>query len=193
MAGGSQRPSGTVTFLFTDIEGSTRLWDAAPNTMQAALERHDHILRTAVEGHGGYIFATGGDGFAVAFNRVGDALAAAVAAQEELGVESWPEGASIRVRMGLHTGEAAERQGDYFGPTVNRTARLMATAHGGQIVCTRSTAELVDSAVGLRSLGEHRLRDLAMAEQVSRWGAICSPRSARWTPYPPTCRRSGRS
>ena len=175
MAGGSQRPSGTVTFLFTDIEGSTRLWDAAPNTMQAALERHDHILRTAVEGHGGYIFATGGDGFAVAFNRVGDALAAAVAAQEELGVESWPEGASIRVRMGLHTGEAAERQGDYFGPTVNRTARLMATAHGGQIVCTRSTAELVDSAVGLRSLGEHRLRDLAMAEQVFQVGGDLFP------------------
>ena len=175
MAGGSQRPSGTVTFLFTDIEGSTRLWDAAPTTMQAALERHDHILRTAVEGHGGYIFATGGDGFAVAFNRVGDALAAAVAAQEELGVESWPAGASIRVRMGLHTGEAAERQGDYFGPTLNRTARLMATAHGGQIVCTRSTAELADGAVGLRSLGEHRLRDLAMAEQVFQVGGELFP------------------
>lgn len=169
-ADGSQRPSGTVTFLFTDIEGSTRLWDAAPSTMKAALERHDLILRTAVERHGGYIFATGGDGFAVAFHRVGEGLAAALTAQKELAEESWPEGASIRVRMGLHTGEAAERQGDYFGTTVNRTARLMATAHGGQIVCSRSTAELADGAVGLRSLGEHRLRDLAMAEQVFQVG-----------------------
>ncbi len=138
--------------------------------MRRALERHDDCLRSSIDEHSGYVFATGGDGFAVAFDRAGDALAAATTAQEKLGEESWPEGVAIRVRMGLHTGEAAERDGDYFGTTVNRAARLMATAHGGQIVCSRSTADLVDGMVGLHGLGEHRLRDLSAAVQVFQVG-----------------------
>ena len=163
-------PSGTVTFLFTDIEGSTRLWEASPDAMRAALERHDTLLRSAVDAHDGYVFATGGDGFAVAFPRAGDALAAAQAAQAALAGEPWPDDTPIRVRIGVHTGEASERGGDFFGPTVNRAARLMAVAHGGQVVCSPATAALAEVGVGLRSLGEHRLRDLAAAVEVFQVG-----------------------
>ena len=166
----AQPPAGTVTFLFTDIEGSTRLWESATDSMRLALERHDSILRSVIEDNLGYVFATGGDGFAVAFSRVGEALATAEAAQALFGAESWPEGVEIRVRMAVHTGEAAERDGDYFGPAVNLTARLMATAHGGQVVCSGATASLADPSVSLRSLGEHRLRDLASAQQVYQVG-----------------------
>jgi class 3 adenylate cyclase len=111
-------PSGTVTFLFTDIEGSTRLWETAPDAMRVALERHDTMLRSVIEAHGGYVFATGGDGFAAAFGRAGDALTAAVTGQHDLRQESWSADTPIRVRMGVHTGEAAERSGDYFGPRI---------------------------------------------------------------------------
>jgi predicted ATPase/class 3 adenylate cyclase len=166
----AQPPAGTVTFLFTDIEGSTRLWECAMDSMKVALERHDSILRSVIEENLGYIFATGGDGFAAAFSRVGEALATAEAAQAMLRAESWPEGVEIRVRMAAHTGEATERRGDYFGPAVNLAARLMATAHGGQVVCSASTASLADTSVPLRSLGEHRLRDLAAAQQVFQVG-----------------------
>lgn len=163
-------PSGTVTFLFTDIEGSTQMWESAPEAMRSALERHDVLARSTVEAHGGYVFATGGDGFCVAFGRAGDALSAAVALQTALAEEAWPEPASIRVRMGLHTGEASERDGDYFGPAVNRAGRLMSTAHGGQVVCSQSTASVVGDGFALQSLGEHRLRDLAAAETVFQVG-----------------------
>ena len=105
-------PSGTVTFLFTDIEGSTRLWEAAPEGMRSALARHDSILRSTIEKHGGYVFATGGDGFAAAFARAHDALQAALDAQVTLAVEAWPEPARVQVRMGLHTGEVEERGGN---------------------------------------------------------------------------------
>src|SRR4051812_21540904 len=108
-------PSGTLTFLFTDIEGSTRLWATAPASMGVALARHDAIIRAAIEARGGYVFATGGDGFAAAFARPHDALATAQAAQEDLGREGWPDEAVLRVRMGLHTGVADERGGNYFG------------------------------------------------------------------------------
>ena len=119
------RPSGTVTFLFTDIEGSTRLWDEHPEEMREALARHDSILREAIVGHEGVVFSTGGDGVAAAFQRAGDAVAAAVAAQRSLQSESWPGATLLKVRMGLHTGETQERDGDYFGPPVNRAARVM--------------------------------------------------------------------
>ena len=167
-------PSGTVTFLFTDIEGSTRLWQAAPDGMRRALERHDAIVRAAIDGHGGYVFATGGDGFGVAFARTGEATAAAVEAQTALGGEVWPEGAVIRVRMGIHTGEAAERDGDYFGTVVNRAARLMAAGHGGQVLVSAATADLVDAG-GLVDLGVHRLRDLAEPQRVFQVGAAMFP------------------
>ena len=162
-------PSGTVTFLFTDIEGSTRLWDTAPGDMRAALEGHDAIVRGAIEVHRGYVFATGGDGFAAAFASPIDAVAAAGAAQAALGLESWPEAAMLRVRMGLHTGVVDERGGDYFGPAVNTAARLMGIGHGGQVLCTAVTAELL-GGTQLVDLGEHRLRDLSAPQRVFQVG-----------------------
>lgn len=104
-------PTGTVTFLFTDVEGSTRIWEANPDVMAGALARHDEILRGVLEGHGGHIFSTAGDSFSAAFGRVADAVAAASEAQEALHAEAWPDGGLIKVRIGLHTGEADERVG----------------------------------------------------------------------------------
>jgi predicted ATPase/class 3 adenylate cyclase len=163
-------PSGTVTFLFTDVEGSTRLWESAPSLMAAALERHEVLLRSAVEAHRGYVFSTSGDGFAAAFSRAGDALAAATDTQAALTAEAWPEGAVIRVRMGLHTGEAQERDGDYFGTPVNQTARLMALAHGGQLLCSAVTAQIAGDDLSLVDLGEHRLRDLSAPQRIFQVG-----------------------
>jgi predicted ATPase/class 3 adenylate cyclase len=158
-------PSGTVTFLFCDVEGSTRLWEARGEEMRSALAVHDEIVRGALESAGGLVFATGGDGFGAAFARAGEAVAAALAAQHGLADLEWPDDVRLRVRMGLHTGEADERDGDYFGPEVSRTARLMAIAHGGQIVCSPATADLVGGhlpvGVSLVDLGVHRLRDLS--------------------------------
>jgi predicted ATPase/class 3 adenylate cyclase len=158
-------PSGTVTFLFTDIEGSTRLWDVAPEAMREALVRHDEILRSAIELHGGYVFATGGDGFAAAFGRAADAIAAATEAQVALAAQDWPFEAPIAVRMGLHTGEVEERGGDYFGSAVNRAARVMAAGHGGQVLISAGTAS-VAGATGLIDLGEHNLAGLASPEHI---------------------------
>jgi class 3 adenylate cyclase len=163
-------PTGTVTFLFTDIEGSTQRWESAPETMPAALERHDAIMRSAIDSHDGYIFATGGDGFAVAFSRAGSAASAARVAQSVLASEPWPDGARICVRMALHTGEATERDGDYFGTCVNQVARLMALGHGGQVLCSAVTAALVRDSVPLVDLGEHRLRDLSAPQRVFQLG-----------------------
>jgi class 3 adenylate cyclase len=167
---GVDAPSGTVTFLFTDVEGSTRLWETAPSAMGNAIARHDELVRSAVEGHRGYVFSTGGDGFAVAFARAGDAIAAAVDAQSALAGEAWPDDAVIGVRMGLHTGEVNERHGDYFGSAVNRAARLMALAQGGQVVVSAATAgvlaDTLPSEVKLVDMGEHLLRDLSRRERV---------------------------
>jgi predicted ATPase/class 3 adenylate cyclase len=167
-------PTGTVTFLFTDIEGSTRLWEEEPVAMRTALARHDEILRSVIEAHGGYVFSTGGDGFAVAFARAGDAVAAALVTQAALVAEEWPTSLRLRVRMGLHTGEAEERAGDYFGPALNRAARLMALGHGGQVLCSPATAELIDGAE-LLDLGEYRLRDLSAPQRVFQVGAETFP------------------
>jgi predicted ATPase/class 3 adenylate cyclase len=163
-------PSGTVTFLFTDIVGSTRLWQMASEAMPVALARHDAIVRSAVEAHGGYVFSTGGDGFGIAFARAGEAIAAAVEAQGALGAETWPQETPIRVRMGLHTGEVTERGGDYFGTAVNQTARLMTVGHGGQVLCSAITAGLVEAEIELSDLGEHRLRDLSATMHVFQVG-----------------------
>jgi predicted ATPase len=143
-----------VTFLFTDVEGSTRLWEEDPDAMRVAVARHDEVVRGALEANGGYVFATGGDGFAAAFTRAADAVAAAQEAQAALA-----QLGGVTVRMGINTGEVHERDGDYFGPAVNRTARLMAAGHGGQVLISGVTAELVPGLV-LRNLGEHRLQDL---------------------------------
>jgi predicted ATPase/class 3 adenylate cyclase len=163
-------PSGTVTFLFTDIEGSTRLWDTVPGAMRTALERHDAILRDAIARHGGVVFSTGGDGFGAAFARAGDACAAATEAQAVLATTEWPTGVVIRVRMGLHTGEVTERDGDYFGTPVNQAARLMAIGNGGQVLCSQATASLIDAELALVDLGEQRLRDLDRPVRVFQVG-----------------------
>ena len=146
--------------MFTDIEGSTPLWDSFPDAMGAVLARHDDILRSAIDANGGRVFSTGGDGFGAAFGRTVDAVAAALAAQRVLFTEKWVGGPVLRVRMGLHTGEAEERDGDFFGPPVNRAARLMSAAHGGQVVVSEATAAVLGTPTGVRlvDLGSHRLK-----------------------------------
>jgi class 3 adenylate cyclase len=162
--------SGRVTLLFTDIEGSTALWEREPARMRDALRRHDELVRDAVEAVGGYVFKTVGDAFCVAFATADSALSGAVAAQHALAAQEWPSELTIRARMALHTGECDERDGDYFGPTVNRVARLEAIAHGGQLVISSTTATLigegVPAGVELRDMGEHRLKDLNAPERV---------------------------
>jgi predicted ATPase len=172
--------------VFTDIEGSTGLWESSPEAMRVALPRHDVIVREAIEARGGYVFATGGDGFAAAFARAGDALEAAAAAQTALESEAWPEGARLRVRIGVHTGEVTERGGDYFGPAVNRAARLMESGHGGQVLVSSATASVV-GAGGLVDLGEQRLRDLAGPERVFQLSSPGLP-----TQFPPLRTRGTR-
>ena len=138
-------PTGTVTFLFTDIEGSTALWEREPVAMQAAAARHDALIEGAVTEHGGVIVRPRGEGdsrFAV-FARASDAVAAALALQWHLAAEPWPTSGPLRVRVALLTGEAELRDGDYYGTAVNRCARLRAVAHGGQSLLSRATAELV--------------------------------------------------
>src|SRR6187431_3255761 len=123
--GGSvELPTGTVTFLFTDIEGSTPLWDSFPDAMGTALARHDEIVRAAIDRHGGRVISTNGDSFVAVFARAGLAVEAALCAQRALSAEVWVGGPVLRVRMGIHTGEAQERDGDYFGPPLNRAARI---------------------------------------------------------------------
>ena len=163
-------PSGTVTFLFTDIEGSTRLWQQEPDAMAIALARHEELLRDAIETRRGVVFSTAGDSFAAAFWTPGEAIGAALAAQHALSAEAWPEHLTLLVRMALHTGTAVERNGDYFGPTLNHAARLMAAAHGGQTLLSDVTRHLVTRG-DLRDLGEHQLRDLPAPERVWQVGA----------------------
>jgi predicted ATPase/class 3 adenylate cyclase len=168
-------PTGTVTFLFTDLEGSTRLWEEHPDDMRVALARHDEILRKTVEAHDGAIVKTTGDGLHAAFATADHALGAAVDAQLALTGEVWPLPEPLRVRMGVHTGASEERDGDYYGPAVNRAARVAAAAHGGQILVSHATEELardsLPAAHALVDLGEHRLRDLARAERVFQLAA----------------------
>jgi hypothetical protein len=150
------QPTGTVTHLFTDIEGSTGLWEQHPEAMSAALARHDAILRETILAHAGHVVKSTGDGFYAVFPTAPDALAAAVAAQQVLQAEAWGE-AVIQVRMGLHSGAADERDADYFGPVLNRAARIMSAGHGGQLLLSRATRELLRDQ--LRAGVE--LRDLA--------------------------------
>jgi predicted ATPase/class 3 adenylate cyclase len=166
---GPLQPTGTVTFLFTDIEGSTRLWEKQHAAMQVALAQHDAILRNAIETNNGCVFKTTGDGAHAAFAVAADAMMACLAAQRELTGHVWGE-LRIKSRMALHTGAAELRDGDYFGATLNRTARLMAAGHGGQILLSLATEELVRDHLpentALRDLGERRLKDLIRPEHV---------------------------
>jgi predicted ATPase/class 3 adenylate cyclase len=160
-------PAGTVTFLFTDLEGSSRLWEEFPDAMHEALARHDEILREAIAAHHGHVVKSTGDGFHAAFGTAHDAVDAAIVAQVGLVNEGWEVTGPLKVRMGLHTCEAELRDGDYYGSAVNRAARLMSVAHGGQVVMSVATSELVrGGTVELVDLGEHRLRDLAGPERV---------------------------
>jgi predicted ATPase/class 3 adenylate cyclase len=167
----SDLPTGTVTFLFTDIEGSTKLWEKSPRSMQIALTRHDALLWEAIEGHGGFVFKTVGDAFCAVFPTALGALKSALAAQRGLFSEAWgDEIGALRARMALHTGTTHERDGDYFGPPVNRVARLLSAGHGGQILLSSSTQELVRDHLPpethLRDLGERRLKDLSRPERI---------------------------
>ncbi|MDT5108111.1 MAG: hypothetical protein QOE20_1, partial [Mycobacterium sp.] len=149
--GESAKPSGVVTFLFTDVEGSTRRWEADPELMRSALEAHDAVLREAIEKYKGWLFKHTGDGVCAVFGSPRSAVDAAVAAQRVL---------ELPVRMGIATGEAEHRAGDYFGPVLNRAARVMACGHGDQILVDGATAGLL-TGVDLMSLGPRRLRDIA--------------------------------
>jgi len=159
-----------VTFAFTDIEGSTARWERDRAAMQEALVRHDALMRAAIERCGGYIFKTIGDAFCAAFARPEDAVWAMLDAQLALEAQDFCAVEGLRVRAALHTGTADERDGDYFGPTVNRTARLLAIAHGGQVLVSGVTADLTrgmpPQRATLHDLGEHRLKDLAHPERV---------------------------
>ncbi len=159
-----------MILLFTDVEGSTRLWDAEREAMAAALRRHDEIVREAIEQAGGYVFKTVGDAFCAAFPAARAGLDAALTAQRDLAAQSWPTSRPIVVRMGLHAGVCEERGGDYFGPAVNRTARLLAVASGGQVLVSGVAAELLSDempeGVGLRELGTRQLKDLTRPERI---------------------------
>lgn len=164
-------PSGTVAFLFTDIEGSTALWERDRQAMAAAVARHLALLDAAIQAHGGIRFKTIGDAVQAAFPTAPGAIAASVDAQLALFAEDWSEIGALRVRMAVHAGEAdPDESGDYLSPPLNRLSRLLATGHGGQILLTQTVQQLARGAlperVALRDLGEHRLRDLLDAEHV---------------------------
>ena len=160
-------PTGYISFLFTDVEGSTKLWDADSDAMAASLQLHDEVMRGEVESRGGHVFSTAGDAFAVAFSSDEAAADAATAIQLRLLEADWP-GPPIKVRMGIHSGEAQERDGDYFGPVLNRAARIMSAGHGGQILLSSVTALALPQSDGmsLHDLGTHHLKDLADPEHV---------------------------
>ena len=149
-------PTGTITFLFTDIEGSTRLWERHHAAMQQALAHHDAILRDVIESNDGYLVKTTGDGAHAAFAIAADAIAASLAAQRALTAHAWGE-LSITSRMAMHSGAAEQRGGDYYGPALNRAARLMEAGHGGQILLSEITHDLcadqLPVGAAMRSLG----------------------------------------
>ena len=159
-----------LAFLFADLESSTRLWERHPDAMTDALERHDEILRTAVAHANGTVVKVTGDGLMAVFSSAADGALACLEAQRTLSSEEWGATGPLRVRMGLHVGEAQERAGDFFGPTVNRAARIMSSAHGGQVLFSTRAAdsarEHLPAEASLRDLGEHRLKDLSRPEHI---------------------------
>ncbi len=157
-------PGGTVTFLFTDVEGSTRLWEDHPDVMHDVVARHDAIVRGAIESHGGQVVKTTGDGFHAAFGTARDALEAALAAQQALAAEPPVQGVVVKVRMGVHTGEARVRDGDYYGSELNRAARLMAAGHGGQVLVSDVT--------------HRRKRTSSCEPPARRWGSLTTSKDA---------------
>jgi predicted ATPase/class 3 adenylate cyclase len=166
----TKKPSGTVTFLFSDIEGSTLKWEKNAELMQSAFSRHESIMRNAMHNHGGFIYKMIGDAFQIAFSTAREAIEAALMAQLSLQSEEWGEIGPIEVRMALHTGVVEERGEDYIGPILNRVARMMSAGHGGQVLLSQATYELLrddlPDDVSIQNLGEHRLKDLSRFEQI---------------------------
>lgn len=168
----STLPSGTMTFLITDIEGSTRRWDRNPDEMREAMGIHDVVLGAAITAHDGMQVESGreGDSILAIFVRATDALACALQAQKQLTAQQWPAGADLHLRVAIHSGEAELRGGHYFGPAVYRCARVLATGHGDQVLLTQAAHDLVIDSLregaALRDLGPHRLRDLERPERI---------------------------
>jgi YVTN family beta-propeller protein len=166
----ADRPTGTVTFLFTDIEGSTRLLEQLRDRYDEVLSTHARLLRSAFDEFDGHEIDTQGDSFFAAFPRARDAVAAAVAAQRALAAEAWPDDVVVRVRMGIHTGEPLVGDERYVGMGVHRGARIMAAGHGGQVLLSNATRELAEDElpddVRLADLGEHELKDLKRPERI---------------------------
>jgi predicted ATPase/class 3 adenylate cyclase len=185
-------PTGLVTFVFTDIEGSTELWHDHPNPMRTALERHDALLLAILAEHRGYVFADGGDGFGAAFGSADDAVDAALRVQLAFTTEPWPMQDGLRSRIGIHTGEAQLRAGNYYGLEVNRAARVMAAGHGGQVLVSEPTVDQLETeatptvrerargrdegdrwrmgSIELVHLGKHRLKGID--ELTSIWQLV---------------------
>src|ERR1700693_2474358 len=165
-----QDQSAVTTYLFTDIEGSTRLWEAEPDKMRPALARHDAVVREAVEGNHGRIVKMSGDGVHAAFADPLDAIRATLQLQRMLAKLEAHEGVALQVRCGMHAGVDERRDNDYFGSAVNRAARIMSVAHGGQVLVSQAVAALVGdrlpAGLSLRDLGNVRLRDLTSPERV---------------------------
>src|SRR6266566_5905139 len=165
-------PNGVVTFLMSDVEGSTRLWERDPEAMRQALQRHDTVLAACIQRYDGHVVKSRGEGdsiFAV-FRHVRDAVSAALISECALAVEHWSTTTPLRVRMAIHTGQIELRDGDYYGPTVNRCARLRAMATGGQVLLSGVAAQLTQrqlpGGASLKDLGTHSLKDLAALERV---------------------------
>src|SRR4051794_33247367 len=163
-------PSGTVTLLFTDIEGSTRAWELDEDTMAKVVARHDDVLRDAIESCGGSVFKTVGDAFHAVFTDAAAAVIAAATVQRRVFEQPWPSDTPVRVRCAMHTGVCELRDGDYFGQTINRVARLVAIAHGGQTIMSNATYALAagrgPADVSYVDLGRQQLKDLSRAERV---------------------------
>ena len=166
-------PIGTVTFLFTDIEGSTRLVAALGEAYGPVLEAHTALIRSAVAEHGGTEVGTEGDGMFAVFPSALEAVRAAADAQRRLATHRWPDDASVRVRMGLHTGEGRLGGDDYVGIDVHRASRIAASGHGGQVLLSDATRTLVEmdlpAGLHVRSLGEHSLKDLPSPVPIGSW------------------------
>ena len=148
----SDAPAESLTFVFADLESSTRLWEQFPEAMKGAMERHDEILRAAVDGAGGRVVKSTGDGMMAVFPSPSGAFAASLEAQRALQREPWHETGPLRVRMGIHAGVAQQRAADFFGPAVNRTARIMAAGHGGQVLVSSLAAGLATGKLWMRQL-----------------------------------------
>ena len=166
----AERPTGIVTFVFTDIEGSTDLLQTLGDGYRAVQERHDEIIQAAITAEGGHVVRTEGDAFFVTFHNPIEAVRAVVAAQRDLAGYDWPSAEPLHVRMGLHTGHGVLGGGDYIGIDVNRAARIAAAANGGQILVSEATRAMVQydlpDGVALRDLGQHRLKDIAHPEHL---------------------------